>query len=385
MASPSSSSSAPSGVPLVNVGPAPPQVADPMARLAQLEIQLQAMRAASPPSAAPGANPPRPKAPPMTLFTGLMGSGGFEIDQWLREVNKQFVHFGVRAFPDDRAKIVFAVEWMSGAAQDWWENEDKGGNVLSHWDTFVERLRQRYRPQMPAELARQRLRTLTQRGRCETYCNEFLKLVARIPDRAEEDKIFDFKMGLDRPLAAKVAEKQPKTLQEAMEIAVQAEPYVSLRGGVASGHFRSIAFNRPSAPVNPGAAPMEINYAGWESDTPHSEYQEPQNRTDADAGSALMDNGVKPGHPVSTDQIQHLMLAKIEAMEGRIQAMQSVFNRPSAGGKASGIRPQSRGNLIPGLSAADVASLQKEGRCFRCKQKGHMKNDCPQVQGRLKY
>jgi hypothetical protein len=381
----SSSSSSP--VPLAPLGagpvaPAPPVVGDPMIRLAQLEAQFHALRAASPPPAAAGANPHRPKAPPMTLFTGLMGAGGFEIDQWLREVNKQFAHFGVRAFPDDRAKIAFAVEWMSGAAQDWWDNEDKNGIVS--WDSFVERLRHRYRPQMPAELARQRLRTLTQRGRCETYCNEFLKLVARIPDRSEDDKIFDFKVGLDRPLAAKVAEKQPKTLQEAMEIAVQAEPYVSLRGGLNSGNLRPMhnAFSRPSAPVsgNSGAAPMELNYAGWEPEAQYAEFHEPSsNRFDADS-----DAGASSGQ--SVDHMQ-LMLAKIEAMESRLHSMQgSSNNRPSAtNGKSNGGRPQSRGNLVPGLSAADVASLQKEGRCFRCKQKGHMKNECPQSQGRLKY
>lgn len=352
-----------------------------MARLAQLEMQLHALRSASPPPAA-GANPPRPKAPPMTLFTGLMGSGGFEIDQWLREVNKQFAHFGARAFPDDGAKIAFAVEWMSGAAQDWWENEDKNGIVS--WASFVERLRHRYRPQMPAELARQRLRTLSQRGRCETYCNEFLKLVARIPDRCEEDKIFDFKMGLDRPLAAKVAEKQPKTLQEAMEIAVQAEPYVSLRGGVASGHFRSVAFSRPNAPANSGAAPMELNYAGWESEVQHAEWQESQSsRFDRDASNSHVEGELKVGQLASSTDHMNLVLARIEAMESRLQTMQSSsFNRPSTSNKSGGNRSR---NLIPGLSAADVASLQKEGRCFRCKQKGHMKNECPQVQGRLKY
>jgi hypothetical protein len=313
--------------------------------------------------------------------------GGFEIDQWLRDVNKQFVHYGARTFSNDQAKIEFAIEWMSGAAQDWWENEDKTGIVS--WDAFVERLRQRYRPQMPAELARQRLRTLVQRGRCETYCNEFLKLAARIPDRSEEDKIFDFKMGLDRPLAAKVAEKHPKTLQEAMEIAVQAEPYVSLRTTSAAGGsgqsyrnhgFRSQSgmnsFGRTAAPSSSGAAPMELNYAGYR-DADAQELPLPG----ADNNGAELANSQPDLFP--NDAMQ-LMLTKLEAMENRLQSMQGGSGRPAYGGKSSGTRNTSGGrNLIPGLTATDIAALQKEGKCFRCKQKGHMKNECPQ--NRLKY
>lgn len=373
------STSVPVGSPVQSSSSLPPAGAaiDPMTRLAQLELQLHTLQARGPHG---------PKAPPMAQFNGLMGAGGggFEVDQWLRDANKQFAHYGARTFPTDQAKINFAVEWMSGAAQDWWENEDKSG--ITTWDSFVERLRQRYRPQMPAELARQRLRTLVQRGRCETYCNEFLKLAARIPDRSEEDKIFDFKMGLDRPLAAKVAEKQPKTLQEAMEIAVQAEPYVSFRSTGTGGNGQSYrsgfrqqsgmdSFGRTTLPANSGAAPMELNYAGY-----REESQEPPlTGTDTNAGDPA--GGLSD--TTQSGDVMQLMLAKMEAMENRLQSMQGgSSNRYQGNYNKSNTRSGGR-NLIAGLTAADIISLQKEGKCFRCKQKGHMKNECPQ--NRLKH
>ena len=337
-----------------------------MLRLAQLEVQLQALQSHA--LSASSMKIQRPKAPPMSLFTGLIGNGGFEIDQWLREVQKQFTHFGDKTFPDDRSKIQLAVQWLSGAAQDWWENEDKSGVV--DWNSFVERLRHRYRPQMPAELARQRIRTLVQRGRCETYCNEYLKLVSRIPDRSEEDKIFDFKNGLDRPLAAKVAEKQPKTLQEAMEIAVQAEPYVTNRGGVSSSAFRSTpsAFIRSSASSSSGAVPMELNAASID---PSSVAEESSNDDSVPSTTSSHDESSSSSDPL------RLLLAKIETMESRLHSMQHSSNKGKAGNNKSR-------NYVPGsLTAADIEKLKKEGRCFRCKQQGHMKNDCPQL--RLKY
>jgi len=42
-------------------------------------------------------------------------------------------------------------------------------------------------------------------------------------------------------------------------------------------------------------------------------------------------------------------------------------------------RPQSGTNTqVSGLKPGEVEKLRSEGRCFRCKQKGHMKFECPQ-------
>ena len=38
----------------------------------------------------------------------------------------------------------------------------------------------------------------------------------------------------------------------------------------------------------------------------------------------------------------------------------------------------------PKLSEADVARYQKEGRCFKCDQQGHMKGDCPKNNSQIK-
>ena len=70
----------------------------------------------------------------------------------------------------------------------------------------------------------------------------------------------------------------------------------------------------------------------------------------------------------SSDPLQ-LLLAKMEALEAKINAVPS--------------RPASRApDRVPGrLYHDDIERLKSEGRCFRCKQKGHMKSECPQAKG----
>jgi hypothetical protein len=62
------------------------------------------------------------------------------------------------------------------------------------------------------------------------------------------------------------------------------------------------------------------------------------------------------------------MLAKMEAMQQTINSLQQL--------KGSSSRRD--GDRVPGLKAADIEALRKAGKCFRCKQVGHMKNECPQ-------
>ena len=71
--------------------------------------------------------------------------------------------------------------------------------------------------------------------------------------------------------------------------------------------------------------------------------------------------------PPAVDAVGSL-LAKIEVMQQTINSLQH------GGGSTS----RRDGDRIPGLKAGDIEALRKAGKCFRCKQTGHMKNECPQ-------
>jgi hypothetical protein len=71
------------------------------------------------------------------------------------------------------------------------------------------------------------------------------------------------------------------------------------------------------------------------------------------------------------------LMAKVEAMvQHRVAAMLQQH------GRGAGPSGDNRSGRIPGLTPADIELLRAEGRCFRCKQKGHSKRDCPQANGK---
>ena len=61
----------------------------------------------------------------------------------------------------------------------------------------------------------------------------------------------------------------------------------------------------------------------------------------------------------------------LTAMDARINALaaSSSSTPPSAG--------RLRSDRVAGMDKDTIKELQAEGKCFRCKKAGHMKNECP--------
>jgi hypothetical protein len=307
-----------------------------------------------------GASVGHPKGPTPPEFHGTK-TGGYEIDSWVRDMRVQFAFYGARVFPDDTAKVRHAAMFLKGRAAEWWDAEDKSTGVEFSWDLFVERLRERYRPMQAAVVARERLRRLRQTGTVSAYADVFQKELTPIKDMSASDQIFNFVMGLaSAAVANKVREKEPKSLHEAMDVAVRAEVFLAAgkyghhgqyggRSATASSHLTGAA----------AAVPMDIN-ALAESDQPLFDSHD-----SADGGAiAGTDSALSPA-----------LLAKMEAMvQHRVAALLQSKENPArefGGG----------GDRVPGLKASDIEKLRAEGRCFRCKQKGHSKRDCPKGNG----
>lgn len=72
---------------------------------------------------------------------------------------------------------------------------------------------------------------------------------------------------------------------------------------------------------------------------------------------------------------------RVEAAHKRLNTKPAVPNRQHKP-KADGPVPMDLGNIKLGkLTPAEREQCKKEGRCFRCRQKGHMTKNCPKGRG----
>jgi hypothetical protein len=307
------------------------------------------------------------KAPKLAMFTGYT-SGFNQVDIWLRNVKKHFDHYGIQEFPDDETKIQFAVMYLDGPALEWWDSLVAGEEVTTY-EEFVRHLHERYRPRLAANVARQLLSEVRQTGSVQSLCHKMQSLFAHIPTMHEDDKIFNFKKALHPQLAGKVAEKEPASLHEAMNIAAQAEPYVHVgkssskmgaqhfgKGGYYGGRNGAAASSSSSS-----AVPMEVNHIGSESEL----------------GSEKEFSSSGPVEEVSNEP--HQLLAMMQELKAQQQSLAAVFQKRGADQRKSG------NNKVPGITKEEFERCRKDGLCLKCKQAGHLARDCNKPVQRLKW
>jgi hypothetical protein len=346
------------------------QLRETQAREAQLTAQLSAARAAVAAATAAASAPKvlRVKAPPITPFTGTGGNLGAVVDTWLEDLQQTFDYYGATDFPDDATKLRLATTYLRSGARTWWATASKqtdahGRPAIATWADFVAALHRRYRPALPAELARRKLKDLKQRGNVNSYAGLFQQLLAYIPNKSEEDALFDFRCGLDKAIAARVAEKDPKTLDEAIMIAVQAELYVGRNAGAGYSSFG----NRSAPPSNhtsSSSAPMDLNNVNAEFDHDGAT----TDPSDHDESSA-------PAAP--TDHLLAAVLSKFESLEARLNALSSSRSAPKSSGAPKAKSSSAPSKAPTKLTDAERDRCHRENRCLRCREKGHWSNECP--------
>jgi hypothetical protein len=314
--------------------------------IAQQNQQLQAQQAAAAAAHQSSGGSFLPKIRQPSLFSGTMG---FAVDAWLSELQQQFSYYGAR-FTDDAAKIRFAVAYFAGAATHWWEHQPE----CASWNDFVSRLHHRFRPVQAAMIARQRLGKLRMRAgqSVNQYVGLFQNTLTPVLDMSDADQVHHFVNGLLPPIAAKVWEKHPTDLVQAIDAAVSVEAMHQFGRAAMPSSGSGYRQSTPSAPSsNPDA--MDLN---------NLEDNRDDNSEDA------------PSESVPRDAAFNAVLSSLANMESRLNAFTSQSGPARHGNSTYGRRPRDR---IAGLDAATIKKLQAEGKCFRCKEKGHMKNECP--------
>lgn len=314
-----------------------------IAELQQFAIQTQAKGAASL-SVTPRVDLPKLRAP--SLYGGAMGPA---CDDWLSEMGQQFGYYGTK-FPNDVARIGFAAAHLTGAAMHWWEQlADR--HTLVAWAEFVNRLHDRFRPIQAAMFARQTVGKLRMNAghKVNQYVSMFQSVMTPITDMGDADQVHHFVNGLLPPLAAKVWERHPKTLKEAIDLAVTVEAMRNF--GHAATPFRT---------------PFGSSYGG---------HGRSANTTSPMELSAVELNAFLPEHIEEDMRDSHaLMQAKVESLE--LQLINAIGSGGGSFIPQTNHHFRGRGERIPGLTPELIAKLRKEGKCFKCKQSGHMKGEC---------
>ena len=362
----SSPQSSPRGSISAAVSSAPTQnVVDPYAELAHLRTQVHNMavamqhqhqqhQLAQQPPAVHTEHLPKIRQPPL-----YSGAGGFAVDEWLGELRQQFAYYSDK-FRDDASRVKYAVAHLAGPALRWWDHASAAAQAPSTWDAFVALLRERFRPLQAADYARQRLDKLRMgpQHSVSQYTNAFQVTLTPIDDMGQADQVHNYLKGLQPHLLAKVWEHRPKTLKDAIDLAVSAEATGNFSRAAAAQRSSGGAFGRQfsGAASSPYSASVPMDLNAVESFLPPLE-------------EAEMPSPPAPLPPSSGADPVSAMLAKMDAMQQTINALQ----QQQGGG---GFRRSS--DLVAGLKPGEIATLMAEGKCFRCKQKGHMKSQCPQ-------
>jgi len=296
--------------------------------------------------------PAPPKIRQPALFKGDMG---FAVDDWIAEMVQQFAYYGTK-FPDDQARVRFAVSYFAGHALQWWQRDGEQAGIVD-WASFVACLHARFRPVQASMVARQKLDKLRQKGgqSVNLYAHAFQTTLTPVDDMGAMDQVHHFVNGLLPHIAGKVWERHPKDLRHAIDYAVSVEAMGNFGRNAAPSSYG--AFGGRAASSSGTGAPMDINHVS-------SAYEE---NDDADGQVSESTSA-----PSALDPVSALILSRLEGMDKRINALAHGGSASRSGG-SSATRGDDR---VPGLKSGDVRKLQSEGRCFRCKQKGHMKRDC---------
>jgi Retrotransposon gag protein/Zinc knuckle len=345
--------------PLVELASLRAQVAQLNAFAAQQQQQQQQQHNVA---AAGSSAPPRIDLPKIRQPSTFAGAMGFAVDDWIGEMEQQFAYYGAK-FATDVIKIQYAVAFFSGPAMHWWDHETD--RVGLDWAGFVRRLHGRFRPVQAAMLARQRIGKLSQRNgqTVNQYTSLFQTTMTPIVDMGDADQVHHYVNGLIPYVAGKVWERHPTTLKEAIDFAVSVEAMGQYgRAALSSANHGRSTFS------SSGSAPMDTSLHNLE-----------QQSFDGEHYGSEASNGTLAGNaPAATgsDSLHSAIIAKMEMMESRLNAM--FAKQGNNYGNRDRRPPSSANTQVSGLKPGEVEKLRSEGRCFRCKQKGHMKFDCPQ-------
>jgi Ty3 transposon capsid-like protein len=232
---------------------------------------------------------------------------------------------------DEEDYVMMATTLFTSTAIDWWQGivRAEGESVYRwSWEEFEARCIRRFQAVNDAQVAYQRLLRWKQIGTITTYLAGFQSMVQQIPFELlpEAGRVFLLIEGLNPELQKSVRLVQPTTLDEAIGIAQR----------VSVMHQPPRQSNR-SPPRPPHRQPSTTNRSNSQ-----------LNRTATGSRFA----------PLTVENIEETSLPSTESAENAYEDEGSTSE------------------VDLSYLNAEQKKLYQDGRCFKCKQKGHRGKDC---------
>jgi hypothetical protein len=239
----------------------------------------------------------------------------------------------------DNRKVALAAACLDPKLGPWWDQVEAS---VTDWAELKTVMAKQFQPVAQAELARNKLDNLSQRGAVTEYCSLFRDAILPIVGMSVDEQLHAFQRGLHFRIREKLEEQstKPATLDDAMtRVVLIEERRKNFMRSVSRSPYQPFNSYRSSAPQHDAAAAaasptaMDLSFMQQQDDCDYFQlWSDPTTAAPAAALNAI------------TAFVPH--------------------------------RPTNRAPLVK-LTDEERQKLMSENRCFRCRQTGHRAFDCP--------
>lgn len=242
----------------------------------------------------------------------------YKIDDWTFCLEN---FFNLAKVDADSVKVDYCVSLLQGTALSWWRHVSP---KPSTYHDFKEALLSQFKVDDEGRLARDLLAFANQRGHVHIYTKYFRSLLLKIPDMTEAEARDRYIRGLKPEIRKEVLLRDCRSLNDTIKVAERYDLISSSQGShPIIPNFQSTPQSRPAF---------------------HAPQVDPNNHMDVDS--------------------------VLESKEEFNLAAASV--KPSSYSSSS--QPQTHRRK---LTDVERRELSRNRACFYCREKGHMKRDCP--------
>jgi hypothetical protein len=214
-----------------------------------------------------------------------------------------------------------AQQFLKDGALQWFASIQLSEQPFTSIEDFKTRIRLHIAPHGISKTTRAKLKTLKQTHSLQAYNTLFLGYMIHLPNMDPEDAIEHYRSGLRTNLQDKISDKEFTTINEIMDAVVLIDQRMQHQsiGNRSTSSFRS------------------------------------------SSSSAFFVNPSSSGSSTTSSTSAPMDLSVVEQQQQDTEL--NAINGP-----------------LKKLTEAERQQLMREGKCFRCRQRGHMSRDCPKSQ-----